>query len=48
MKMVTNVCDGGGTVELDPERPAITIPPGYQKHSMRASSSRSPYSSNMK
>src|SRR5580698_345294 len=23
MKMVTNICDGGGTVEVDPERPAI-------------------------
>src|SRR5579872_4505648 len=33
MKMVTNVCDGGGTVELDPDRPAIAIPPDYQKHS---------------
>ena len=32
MKMVTNVCDGGGTVELDPERPAIAIPPDYKKH----------------
>src|SRR5215470_16130034 len=32
MKMVTNVCDGGGTVELDPERPAITIPSDYKKH----------------
>ena len=32
MKMVTNVCDGGGTVELDPERLAIAIPPDYKKH----------------
>ena len=31
MKMVTNVCDGGGTVEVDPERPAIRIPEGYEK-----------------
>jgi len=31
MKMVTTVCDGGGTVELDPERPAITVPEGYEK-----------------
>ncbi len=31
MKMVTNVCDGGGTVVLDPERPAVTIPVGLQK-----------------
>src|SRR5579863_1263502 len=33
MKMVTNVCDGGGTVELDPMRPAITVPEGYEKRS---------------
>jgi indolepyruvate ferredoxin oxidoreductase len=32
MKMVTNVCDGGATVDFDPERPAISIPSGYQKH----------------
>ncbi|MBZ5593971.1 MAG: indolepyruvate ferredoxin oxidoreductase family protein [Acidobacteriia bacterium] len=32
MKMVTNVCDGGGTVELDPERLAIKIPSDYKKH----------------
>ncbi len=31
MKMVTNVCDGGGTVQLDPERLSITLPPGYEK-----------------
>ncbi len=31
MKMVTNVCDGGGTVTLDPERLSITIPEGYGK-----------------
>src|ERR1700686_815584 len=33
MKMVTNVCDGGGIVHLDPERPEITIPSGYEKRS---------------
>lgn len=33
MKMVTNVCDGGGTVEVHPERPGITIPEGYEKKS---------------
>jgi indolepyruvate ferredoxin oxidoreductase len=33
MKMVTNVCDGGSTVDLDPERPVITIPAGYEKRS---------------
>ena len=32
MKMVTNVCDGGGTVELDPERLKFAIPADYQKH----------------
>src|SRR5271165_2091138 len=31
MKMVTNVCDGGGTVEVDQERLAIRIPDGYEK-----------------
>ncbi len=31
MKMVTNVCDGGGTVTLDPDRLSITIPEGYEK-----------------
>ena len=33
MKMVTNVCDGGATVELDPDCPPITLPSGYKKHS---------------
>ena len=32
MKMVTDVCDGGGTVEVDPDRPAIRFPEGYQKN----------------
>jgi indolepyruvate ferredoxin oxidoreductase len=31
MKMVTNVCDAGGTVAVDPERLAIHIPQGYEK-----------------
>ncbi|MGA3041941.1 MAG: indolepyruvate ferredoxin oxidoreductase family protein, partial [Bryobacteraceae bacterium] len=31
MKMVTNVCDAGGTVNVDPERLAIRIPQGYEK-----------------
>src|SRR6202011_2596203 len=26
MKLVTDVCDGGGTVDLDPDRPRIRIP----------------------
>ena len=33
MKMVTDVCDGGGTVEVDPDRPAIRWPEGYAKYS---------------
>ena len=33
MKMVTDVCDGGGTAELDPSRPAIRLPEGYERHS---------------
>ena len=32
MKMVTDVCDGGGTVDVDPDQPAVRIPEGYQKH----------------
>ncbi len=32
MKMVTNVCDGGGTVSVDPERSSFVNPEGYQKH----------------
>ena len=32
MKMVTDVCDGGGTVETDPDLPAIRLPEGYQKY----------------
>ncbi len=31
MKLVTNICDGGGTVHLDPTRPEIRIPEGYTK-----------------
>jgi indolepyruvate ferredoxin oxidoreductase len=31
MKMVTNVCDGGGTVVVDPERNQFVSPPGYEK-----------------
>ncbi len=32
MKMVTEICDGGGTVDLDPERPGIQLPEGYEKY----------------
>ena len=31
LKMVTDICDGGGTVILDPDQPIIQIPQGYQK-----------------
>jgi indolepyruvate ferredoxin oxidoreductase len=31
LKMVTNVCDGGGTVKVDPDHPAFVSPPGYEK-----------------
>ncbi|MBI3683648.1 MAG: indolepyruvate ferredoxin oxidoreductase family protein, partial [Acidobacteria bacterium] len=31
MKLLTQTCDGGGTVEVAPERPPIVIPEGYQK-----------------
>ena len=32
MKMVTNVCDGGSSVDLDPDRAMATIPSDYKKH----------------
>jgi len=32
MKMVTNVCDGGGTAIVDADRVEIRVPPGYQKY----------------
>jgi indolepyruvate ferredoxin oxidoreductase len=31
LKLVTDVCDGGGTVIVDPDQPRIRIPEGYQK-----------------
>lgn len=31
LKMVTDICDGGGVIDVDPERPAIRIPQGYEK-----------------
>src|SRR5579872_3024866 len=31
MKMVTNICDGGGTADVTPERLEIVIPEGYEK-----------------
>src|SRR6267142_4352957 len=32
MKMVTDICDGGGTLELDADKPNIRLPEGYQKY----------------
>ena len=32
MKLVTDVCDGGGTVVVDPDRPQIGFREGYQKN----------------
>jgi len=31
MKCVTEVCDGGGTVEVSPSLPSIVLPGGYEK-----------------
>jgi indolepyruvate ferredoxin oxidoreductase len=31
LKMVTDICDGGGTVVVDPDEPRIRIPENYQK-----------------
>ena len=31
LKMVTDICDGGGTVVVDPDRAEIRLPEGYQK-----------------
>ena len=32
MKMVTDICDGGGTVLVDLDTPGVTLPDGYLKH----------------
>src|ERR1700726_230477 len=31
LKLLTDICDGGGTVTVDPDQPAIRVPEGYQK-----------------
>jgi indolepyruvate ferredoxin oxidoreductase len=31
LKLVTDICDGGGTVMVDPDRAPIRLPEGYQK-----------------
>jgi indolepyruvate ferredoxin oxidoreductase len=33
LKLLTQTCDGGGTVEVDTARHRFTEPPGYRKHS---------------
>jgi hypothetical protein len=35
MKMVTNVCDSGGTVEVDPARLDIHVPSGTKRFPIR-------------
>ena len=32
LKLVTDICDGGGTVSVDPDQPAIRLPENYQKY----------------
>ncbi len=32
LKLVTDICDGGGTVNLNPDSPGIVLPDGYLKH----------------
>jgi indolepyruvate ferredoxin oxidoreductase len=32
LKLVTDVCDGGSTAELDPLRPVVRLPEGYERH----------------
>jgi indolepyruvate ferredoxin oxidoreductase len=32
LKLVTDICDGGGTVMVDPDLPAVQLPAGYQKN----------------
>ncbi|MGH9559494.1 MAG: indolepyruvate ferredoxin oxidoreductase family protein, partial [Bryobacteraceae bacterium] len=32
LKLITDVCDGGGTVVVDPDRPEIHVPEGYEKN----------------
>src|SRR6204780_2176365 len=31
LKLVTDICDGGGTVVVDPDQPTIQLPKGYRK-----------------
>src|SRR5580698_3874592 len=31
LKLVTDICDGGGTVAVEPDRPPIHLPEGYRK-----------------
>ena len=32
LKLLTDICDGGGTVVVDPDQPAIRLPEGYQRN----------------
>jgi indolepyruvate ferredoxin oxidoreductase len=32
LKLVTDICDGGGTVIADPDQPAIQLPVGYRRN----------------
>jgi indolepyruvate ferredoxin oxidoreductase len=32
LKLVTDICDGGGTVAVDPDRPQVKLPENYQKY----------------
>lgn len=32
LKLVTDICDGGGTADVAPDRPPIRIPEGYKKY----------------
>ena len=32
LKLVTDICDGGGTVQFNPDLPRIVLPEGYVKH----------------
>src|SRR5580692_5470146 len=32
LKLLTDICDGGGTVIVDPDQPAIQLPAGYRRN----------------
>ena len=39
LKLVTDICDGGGTVVVDPDSPAIRVPEDYREDGGRAAGS---------